>query len=175
MMGWVGRIGSWLLLVVAVGVLVAVVVVPRVTGSTPYTVLTGSMRPSLPPGELVVMSPADPESIRVGQVAAYQLESGRPAVATHRVVGVSVSGSGERSFTFRGDANSADDPDPVRAEQIRGVLSYHLPMLGYLNVWLTGEQRMIGIGVIAAALFGYAGAVWTRAARRRWRERRVTA
>ncbi|MFB2582307.1 signal peptidase I [Herbiconiux sp. P15] len=172
---WVGRVGSWVLLLAAVGVLLAVVVVPRVMGATPYTVLTGSMQPSLPPGELVVVSPADPDSIRVGQVATYQLASGRPAVATHRVVGVSVSGSGERSFIFRGDANSADDPEPVRAEQLRGVLRYHLPILGHVNVWLTGEQRAIGIGVIAAALLAYAAGMWTTAARRRLRSKRVEA
>ncbi|MCS5721436.1 signal peptidase I [Herbiconiux sp. CPCC 203407] len=168
---WAGRISSWLLLFAAVGVLAAVVVVPRISGSTPYTVLTGSMQPSLPPGELVVMAPADPASIRVGQVAAYQLESGRPAVATHRVAAVRVDGHGERSFVFRGDANSADDPEPVRPEQLRGVLWYHLPLLGHVNLWLTGEQRMLGVGLAAGTLLLYAAVVWIRAARRRLRSR----
>ena len=38
-----------------------VVVVPAVSGSTPYTILTSSMEPGLPPGTLVIVKPIEPD------------------------------------------------------------------------------------------------------------------
>ncbi len=43
-------------------VLGVVVVVPKVGGATAYTVLTGSMRPTMPPGTLVVVKPVKPDA-----------------------------------------------------------------------------------------------------------------
>ena len=65
----------------------------------------------------------------------YQLESNKPGVVTHRVVGVGNTSDGERPFLTRGDANNVDD-DPVRAVQVRGVVVYTVPYLGYVNTWV---------------------------------------
>ncbi len=67
-------------------VIAVAVVVPRLAGARPYVVLTGSMRPGMPPGTLVVVRPVDPRSIGVGDVITYQVASGEPDVVTHRVV-----------------------------------------------------------------------------------------
>src|SRR5205085_154239 len=48
---------SWVLLVFLLVVATAVIVVPAVTRSTPYTILTGSMVPTYPPGTLVIVKP----------------------------------------------------------------------------------------------------------------------
>ena len=44
-------------------VLALTIVIPRLTGSTPYTVLTGSMVPTYPPGTLIVVKPEDPAAL----------------------------------------------------------------------------------------------------------------
>jgi len=82
------RAVSWVVLLGATALVTLAVLVPRVAGATPYTVLTGSMSPAYPPGTLVVVRPVDLADVRVGDVVTYQLRSGEPAVATHRVVGV---------------------------------------------------------------------------------------
>ena len=51
------RVTVWLVLLTAAAALAAAVAVPRLTGATPYTVTTGSMRPGYPPGALVVVKP----------------------------------------------------------------------------------------------------------------------
>lgn len=162
----------WGVLLVAVAALLAAVLVPRVAGATPYTVLTGSMRPHYPPGTLVVIRPTDPDRIEVGDVVTYQLESGRPTVVTHRVVAVAVRTDGERVFTTRGDANDVADQEPVRAVQIRGTLWYHVPYLGWVNNWLTGDRRTWATWAIGAGLAGYALYMFTSAARDKRRARR---
>lgn len=170
------RAGAWAALALAGGVLLVMVLVPRLAGASAYTVLTGSMSPGLPPGELVVVRAVDPAAVRVGDVVTYQLESGAPAVVTHRVAGVLVGGAGDRSFRMRGDANAADDLEAVRPEQVRGVLWYHVPLLGWINSALSGPWRPVVVGAVAGGLLLYAVMVWLRAlaqVRRRRRARGV--
>lgn len=170
-LGWCRRLASWLvvgacLLAVTVGLLV-----PRLSGSTPYTVLTGSMSPNLPPGTLVVVRPVDPGDITTGSVITYQLESGRPEVVTHRVVGVRTDLTGEVQWETRGDANGAPDPEWVRPEQVRGQVWYAVPYLGHVSRVLSTTQRELAIQVVAGLLLAYAAAMFAASARRSRRPR----
>lgn len=157
-LSWAWRTVVWIVLAVIVLVLAAAVVVPRLGGATPFTVLTGSMRPEYPPGTLVVVKPVAAADIKVGDVITYQLRSGRSSVVTHRVVaaGASTGGTRELSFRTQGDANAVQDEAAVRPEQIRGRLWYSVPHLGRVNQLLTGGQRQIAVTVVAGSLLGYA-------------------
>lgn len=164
------RLVSWVLVLGVTALVVAAVVVPRLAGATPYTVLTGSMAPAYPPGTLVVVKPVDVADVRTGDVVTYQLESGRQAVATHRVVGVGWTAEGEKVLTTRGDANSATDTVPVREVQLRGEVWYSLPWVGRLNVLLSPSQHVLLVRLAAGALFLYAAVLlvrgrWSRPAR----------
>ena len=155
-LGWVWRVTTWAVLVAALGALALVVVVPRLGGATAYTVLTGSMAPSMPPGTLVVAKPAAPEEIGVGSVITYQLASDQPAVVTHRVVSQGFGDEGEPVFQTRGDANTVPDRAWVRPVQIRGEQWYAVPYLGHVSNVLTGRGRQVGVNVVAVLLLGYA-------------------
>ena len=144
------RLLTWLLTASAAALVLAAVVVPRLGGATPYTVLTGSMAPVYPPGSLVVVRPVESTEVRIGDVVTYQLRSGEPAVATHRVVGVGWSADGERLLTTQGDANPVPDAEPVRGVQLRGEVWYSLPWVGHLNVLLTPgqHQRLVQLAAL---------------------------
>ncbi len=160
------RVAAWSVSIAVTALVVAAVAVPRLAGATPYTVLTGSMTPELPPGTLVVVRPVDAADLRVGDVVTYQLRSGEPDVVTHRVVGVGWSAAGERVLTTRGDANPVADAAPVRAVQVRGEVWYSLPWVGRLNVLLTPQQHERVVQGAAALLFAYAAVVLLRGRRR---------
>lgn len=153
---WTAQVIAWAVIVGCVLVIVVAVVVPRLAGATPYTVLTGSMQPDLPPGTLVVVKLVDPEDLRTGDVVTIQLQSGKSGFVTHRVVAVGTSLDGDLSFTTQGDANEVPDGDVRNPEQIRGKLWYSVPYLGHVNTALTGSQRQTAVYVVAAALLGYA-------------------
>ncbi|PWB97029.1 signal peptidase I [Salinibacterium hongtaonis] len=144
-----------LALVLLVGVMV--IVVPAATGSTPMTVLTGSMEPTYPPGTLVIVRPTDAQEIRIGDAITYQIESGKDAVVTHRVVSITQDTKGEVSFVTKGDANGAADALPVQPVQIKGKVWYAVPWIGYANNLLNGDLRGWLIPTIAVVLFLYAG------------------
>lgn len=146
-----------LLLILAVGALT--IVVPAAVGGMPLTILTGSMRPHLPPGTLVVTRPVPAEEIGIGDVITFQIESGRPEVATHRVIERSIDSTGRLRFTTQGDANSTPDLEPVREVQIRGKVWYAIPYLGWVNQAIDGQTRSWAIPALAGALLVYAA--WT--------------
>ncbi|MFB8227164.1 signal peptidase I [Cellulosimicrobium sp. NPDC055967] len=145
--------------VLALGCAVALalvgVVVPLVLGATPYTVLTGSMRPTYAPGTMVVVRPVDVARVAPGDVVTYQLASGRPEVVTHRVVAVGVGPDDARVLTTQGDANAAPDPEPVRPVQLRGSVVYAVPLLGWVSSAVSGDTRRTVAVVAAAGLLGW--------------------
>ncbi|KRE98069.1 S26 family signal peptidase [Nocardioides sp. Soil777] len=170
-LGWAGQVFAWLVILAMVSLLAVAVVIPRLGGATPYTVLTGSMQPGMPPGTLVVVRPIDPADVAVGTVITYQLESGRPTVVTHRVTGIGVDARGELRYTTQGDANSAPDAQTVRPVQVRGARWYAVPHLGRVNLLMSGQERQVAVYVAAALLLGYAGYQFVSASTRPRRRR----
>lgn len=168
-LGWIGQVLAWLAILLVVAVLALAVVVPRIAGATPYTILTGSMRPDLPPGTLVVVKPIDADTLGAGSVVTYQLSSGKPTVVTHRVVSAGIDGHGEPIFTTQGDANSSPDTKPVMPVQIKGKVWYSVPYLGHVNNAITGKERHMATIVVASLLLVYATFMLTGSLRERLR------
>lgn len=168
---WVKTVVSWTVLLGLLSILAATVVVPLATGSTPYTVLTGSMTPTYPPGTLIVVKPQDADTLRGGDVITFQHESGNPAVTTHRILTVNRNADGTPSFITQGDANPVPDSNPVIPEQIRGKLWYAVPYIGYVNNVISGDKRALLIKIIAGALVVYAGYMIVSGIRERGRDK----
>ena len=72
------------------------------------TVLSGSMRPTMPPGSLVVSAPEPVTSLRVGQVITFQAPTEQHQVVTHRVIQIIRQGDVTKIRT-KGDANASPD------------------------------------------------------------------
>jgi len=162
MLGWCRRLASWLVVGACLAALVVGVLLPRVAGATPYTVLTSSMTPQLPPGTLVVVRPVDPEQVGTDTVITYQLRSGRPEVVTHRVVALRTDLTGQVEYQTQGDANDTPDAAWVRPEQVRGELWYAVPYLGRASTWLSPDRRAQLVQVAAGLLMLYAAAMFAR-------------
>jgi signal peptidase len=140
----------YVLLSVLIVLAVCLVVIPKVTHGAALTVLTGSMRPGIEPGDIVVVAGVeDPSRLEVGDVITYLPYPDDPTLITHRIIGVSATGDGGRTFTTQGDANSAID-DPVMDYQVRGRHLFTVPKLGrYIN-WGQGHVTWVpaAIGVV---------------------------
>lgn len=148
-----GLSGALLVFVILLAALL--IVVPKVAGATPLTILTNSMAPGLPPGTLIYVLPVEPEEVLIGDVITYQIRSGYPELITHRVIGISPAADGNSSFILQGDNNGAAD-DPIKPEQIQARLWYAVPYMGFVNSTVNGENRSWIIPVIAVGLIAYA-------------------
>ena len=97
----------------ALMVLFAIGVGPLTGRYRVVTVLTGSMRPTAPPGSLVISTPEAATDVRVGQVITFKAPIDGNPIVTHRVIEV-VSGGPHPIFRTQGDANPAPDPWTAR-------------------------------------------------------------
>jgi len=124
------RIGGSVLLVTAVA-LVAVVAAPGLVGAEgSYTVLSGSMEPTLQPGDVVVVQSASPADVQKGDVITFTVSGefggpGRDRV-THRVVAKHQTADGV-VYRTKGDANADRDPWTVSHSQVIGTVWFSIP------------------------------------------------
>lgn len=88
-------------------------------------------------------------------MVTYQIESGKPMVITHRIVGFGADQEGNRLLVTQGDNNDVVDPEPVMEVQVRGKLFYAVPGVGFVANALGNSDRGSAVTAIALALIGY--------------------
>ena len=161
-LGFIGTGVSYIALCLAALAALALVVIPMATGSQTYSVLTSSMAPKYAPGTFLVVKPVPFDELNVGDIITYQIESGAPAVITHRITSVSAEQSGEIVFTTKGDNNSVEDAQPVREIQVKGELLYAVPFVGFVANGLGNSDRGAMAQWGAVALMGYGAVLLVR-------------
>lgn len=132
----VASVAVWVVGIACVAFLLAVGVGPRTGRYATLTVLSGSMRPEIPEGSVVVVTPLRPDQVRVGQILTYAVPEGDHRVVSHRVVEL-VRGGDRPVIRTQGDANNAPDPwlaeiDDDTVWQVR----YSVPYVGRMINWL---------------------------------------
>ena len=118
---------------------------PRIFGIEIYGILTGSMDPACPTGTLVYVKSVNPESLQEKDIVTFQKGN---LVITHRVVKNDVQ---KEELITKGDANNANDIQPVAYKQIKGKVALTVPLLGYLALRLNSAAG-ISVCVIILAL-----------------------
>lgn len=135
-------------LVIGLGLVALLVVVPRVTGTVPLTVYTGSMEPTIATGAVVLIEPVDPATLRAGDVITYQVAPDVDEYITHRIVTV-VPETSPPSFVTKGDANPGADLDPVPVGAVRGKVWIDVPYVGTAQQLVTGRTGIALLAVVA--------------------------
>jgi signal peptidase len=132
------------MLVVLVVAVLALGVGPRFLPYRTYTVLSGSMEPTIDTGAVVVAVPAPGSTLRVGDIVTVS-PPGRPdEPVTHRVVTVQDEQDG-RTFTTKGDANAVPDPWTLRASGTGWRYAFSIPWVGYAFQLLQGGPGRLAI------------------------------
>jgi len=144
--------------------LVLCVSAPRLVGVRAFTELTGSMRPVLQPGDVVLVKDMKAGMAVAGQVITFRDPKGGDRLITHRVRTVSVD-KGIVSFVTRGDANNADEEWQLRPDGQIGVVTNRIPLLGYGLQYLSGRQAPLLLITLPSLLLG------ALELRRIWRKR----
>lgn len=132
--GVLGRMWSvftTLVLVAGVFALLFMTVGPRVLHYRTATMLTGSMVPTINPGDIVLDTQEPSADIAIGQIISYHIPIDDHRVESHRVIWVRHLPGGAVLFRTKGDANTAPDPWTAKVEtptvwRVRTVL----PLVG---------------------------------------------
>src|SRR4051794_2637023 len=96
-----------------------------------FVVMSGSMRPVLPVGAVVVSKPQPASSIRVGDIVTFVAPDGSGRTITHRLHAV-VHHQGKTGYRTKGDANPSADAWIVQFPREVGVEKLAIPGVGYL-------------------------------------------
>jgi len=150
-------IGGGLLILL---LLVSIIAMPGlVGGDDTYIVTSGSMSPTIDPGDVIVTQDVSSDEIETGDVVTFHDGSSADSgYITHRVVDI-VDEDGERYFELQGDANDNPDEGLVPAEYAQGDLHWHIPYLGYLLLFARSSLGLlvlvIGPGLALVASGGW--------------------
>lgn len=132
-----------LVITLVVGWLTILAVVPMVAGWSSVVITSGSMTPSIEPGDVVAAAPSDGHGLGPGTVIVFE-DPLRPGLVTHRISSVSDDGT----YQTKGDANRVADSTPVAPEQVVGVAKILVPMAGLPALWArTGAWINFGVWV----------------------------
>src|SRR3989344_3934453 len=106
----------------------------RIGGWKALSVQTGSMRPAINPGDMVLVKSVPTSSLKVGDVITYISPKNNKQTITHRITAINGP-----QLTVKGDANAVVDP-VVPVNRVVGKQSFKVPFVGYvinfLHSWL---------------------------------------
>jgi signal peptidase I len=154
----------------SVVLLIVVVIVGMVLCAWRFTVIdTGSMRPTLNPGDVAVLTSEPTTALRRGQIVAFHPPGAPKLTVLHRVFSIDRASNGVIIQT-RGDANDATDQWHARIiSKTVWRESLKAPKLGYLAVW--SQQRPVRFGlvivIVVLLVSMLLGSIWRSAPARR--------
>ena len=117
-------------------------------------VLTGSMSPTINPGDIVLLAAPNKIEPKVGEITAYtgrRFSGEAVGLFTHRIIG----GNSSDGFIMKGDGNAAPDVQRPKLNDINGVVFFVIPFIGKLlstKVLTALIPVIIGIWFIVDAL-----------------------
>ena len=115
------------------------------TGFTAKDVATGSMRPAIPPGSLVIIHQVPLKSLQNGDVVTYKDLALPGATITHRVVQTKQV-NGAPYFVTKGDANTVPDHE-IPGGLVLGKVVVHMPVVGRITAW---GKTWLGLLILVA-------------------------
>ena len=146
---WPATVVLWALVGFAGGLLLAISA-PMLLGYQPLTVLTGSMRPAISPGDIVVDETVSPLQVRKGDIVTFR-EPESKRVVTHRVRKITV-GDGYARIVTQGDANDAPERWRIEADGKLGRVVYRVPKMGHVVARIRTPHGRMALLVIPALL-----------------------
>ena len=98
-----------------------------------HAILSGSMRPTIAEGSLVLDRALPPNQYHVGDVVTFYIPGHGRNLVTHRIRQVQHDGRGMDRLITQGDANTNGDGWIIFPGAVTGKVIAHVPFLGY--VW----------------------------------------
>ncbi|HEX6459363.1 MAG TPA: signal peptidase I [Thermoleophilaceae bacterium] len=131
--------------------LLAAIALPNAIGMRSFTVMSGSMEPTIHVGDVVIDRKISPLSARPGDVVTFSDPTGRKRLITHRIRSLHVHGNTVQVVT-KGDANNAVERWSVPANGRIGRVELRVWKLGYPLVYAHSRLGLIGMMAVPALL-----------------------
>lgn len=120
-------------------------VAPQALGWKPELVLTGSMRPAISPGDVVLVVPVT-APVRPGHIVLVSDPSRSTGTYLHRVVRYDDDGL----MVTKGDANPTEDVEHVPLSRVKAEARVMVPHIGLPAVWMRDGRlaQLVAVGLL---------------------------
>ncbi len=112
-----------------------------------YYVKSGSMRPSIQPGDIVITGPVGgwfTGNLKEGKVITFKDFN---AIVTHRIVSIQ-----NGLLRTKGDANEDADNRLVSIGSVQGIYLFKIPLIGYVNGFVSNRAGWFIVIIIPTIL-----------------------
>ena len=124
---------------------------PSVGPYTFYVVLSGSMSPEFDTGSILVVKDVTAREVAQGDIITFKSPEDASKTITHRVVEITEE-NGQLAYITRGDANNANDTEPVPAANLLGEAVYWVPYAGYVTDFMGTKKGLFCLIIIPGVL-----------------------
>ena len=121
------------------------IVIPKLAGYNVYVVVSGSMEPAIPVGSIVYSKEVDPAQLQTGDVIVFTDPARGTTPITHRVV---TNDTGTKTIITKGDANEREDANPVTYNHVIGIVTRHVPRIGFTAAMFTSLLGKVTAGLL---------------------------
>lgn len=140
-----------IVILLIIGVFVLISLIPIKGNYKILAVMSGSMKPTIPTGSLVIIKPC--KNYNVNDIVTFKSYGSQKKndFTTHRIVDLS-SDSGETIFFTKGDANKSQDTGYLTHDQIKGKVFLCIALVGYIIGYAKTLPGLIIIIVLATII-----------------------
>lgn len=114
----------------------------------PITVMTGSMRPYLEPGDLIIVKSTNPQKVKEGDVITFIID--QKTLVTHRVT--QIMNDDGLMFKTKGDKNDSEDKQLISSNQLIGVCAFKISHGGYVANFIRSKAGFVTVVCIPFVL-----------------------
>lgn len=109
----------------------------------PSVIATGSMEPMIKPGDIIlvkkIMDMDGINALREGDVIQFKRDS---ILISHRIIEVVDDDKEGIRFRTKGDNNSAVDSNLVEAQDVKGIIEYTIPKIGWPTLLIKSDKEI---------------------------------
>lgn len=128
-----------ILLIILYGMLM---LIPRIMGLQVYVIESESMKPEYPLHSIVYVADIEVGEVDKGEVITYYLGTDTKYVMTHRVADIDYE---KQEFVTKGDANVAEDVEPVAFSRVIGKVVFKIPVIGKVTKLFQSKLKLAAI------------------------------
>lgn len=121
---------SFLTIPVMIFLFIMIILVSGITNYQMIAIASNSMYPIYQRGDAVIFKKVEAASIKEGDILVF---SNGNIIVTHRVAKIKES-EGNLYFYTKGDANNALDAEPVKQENVLGIVKNKIKYIGYPTI-----------------------------------------
>jgi len=114
-------------------------------GVTPTIISSGSMKPTLDTGDIVILTDPEIRDIQEGDIIQFTWNNFSTIHRVYEVQGP--KDSNNKVFVTKGDANENPDVDIVLSDQVTGKVVFNLPKIGWVPLFFKSVFKNFGINI----------------------------